>query len=139
MRTLLLAFWGLCMGNIVASGVCGLLTSLGIITRLAWRTKTQDKVRVYEYCVFIGTTLANFIYIYRIGLASLWILNVIILGIIGIFFGIFVGCLALSLAEALDVSTIIFRKFNIRNHTKYVLLAVAVGKFIGNIIYFAID
>lgn len=54
-------------------------------------------------------------------------------------FGIFVGCLALSLAEALDVSTIIFRKFNIRNHTKYVLLAVAVGKFIGNIIYFAID
>lgn len=93
MRTLLLAFWGLCMGNIVASGVCGLLTSLGVITRLAWRTKTQDKVRVYEYCVFIGTTLANFIYIYRIGLASLWILNVIILGIIGMFLGFLLDAL----------------------------------------------
>lgn len=138
MKTLILGFWGLSMGAMVASGVCGLLTSLDVITRLAWRTKTQAKVRIYEYFVLFGTAIANFIYIYEIDISVFRILEVLILGIIGIFFGIFVGCLALSLAEALDVSTIIFRKYNLRNNTKYILLAIAIGKFIGNIIYFVV-
>ena len=58
------------------------------------------------------------------------------LGVTGFFTGVFVGCLAMSLTEALDASAILFRRIKFRGDPRYVLLAAAMGKFVGNWIYF---
>lgn len=136
METIILLIWGLCIGAFVSAGVCALLTSVGIVTRIAWVTKTTEKIRCYENCILIGAAGSNIIYICQPELAINSAISRIILAVIGVFFGIFVGCLAMSLAEALDASTILLRRINLKKNFKYLILAVAIGKLIGNILYY---
>jgi hypothetical protein len=42
----------------------------------------------------------------------------------------------MALSEALDVSTIFFRRLNIKNYLWMIMLAAAIGKFVGNLVYF---
>lgn len=136
MEFIILLIWGLCIGSFVSSGVCALLTSVGIVTRVAWVTKTMDKIKCYENCILIGAAGSNIIYICHPELSVISAISQIMLAVIGLFFGIFVGCLAMSLAEALDASTILFRRIKLKKNFKYIILAVAIGKFIGNILYY---
>lgn len=131
-----LLIWGICIGSFVSAGVCALLTSVGIITRIAWVTKTTDKIRCYENCILIGAAGSNIIYLWQPELSVVSAISRAILIIIGVFFGIFVGCLAMSLAEALDASTILFRRIKLKKNFKYIILAIAIGKLIGNILYY---
>ncbi len=56
--------------------------------------------------------------------------------IIGLSQGIFVGCLAVSLAEALNATAIFARRVKLRIGLSYIILAVAVGKVTAAIIQF---
>jgi stage V sporulation protein AB len=124
--------WGLCIGIVVAAGVCALLTTVGIVTRIAWVTRTVEKVKCYENCILIGAAGFNVIYLIQPEFEINKIIANIILTIIGCFFGIFVGCLAMSLEEALDASTILFRRIKLNKNYRYIILMFAVGKLIGN-------
>lgn len=131
-----LLIWGLCIGSFVSAGVCALLTSVGIITRVAWVTKTTNRIRCYENCILIGAAGSNIIYICQPEIFINSAVSQVILAVMGIFFGVFVGCLAMSLAEALDGSAILFRRIRLKSNFKYIILAIAIGKFIGNILYY---
>lgn len=137
MDSITLLIWGLCIGAFVSAGVCGLFTAVGIVTRIAWVTKTMDKIRCYETCVLIGAAGSNIIYIWQ----PEWIIGAgisqIILAVMGGFFGIFVGCLAMSLAEALDASTILFQRIKLNKYYKYIIISVAIGKLIGNMLFYS--
>lgn len=135
-RNILLGIIGLCAGGIVAGGICALITTMGIVIKLATKTHTFIKMRHYENCVLIGVLTANTFYIYELAPDIKGIAGLVVLGFIGFFIGMFVGCVALSLAEALDVSTIFFRRIGLRNSSKFIILAAAIGKFLGNAIYF---
>lgn len=134
--SIILLIWGLCIGVFVSAGVCALFTTVGIVTRIAWVTKTVERIRCYETCILIGTATSNFIYIWYPKLNLINGISQCLLGIMGAFFGIFVGCLAMSLEEYLDVSTIFFRRIHLHKYFKYIILAVAIGKFIGNILFY---
>lgn len=138
MQSILIGIIGICAGVFTACGVCAVLTSVSVITRIAWKTGTNDKIRIYENCILAGAVISTYVYIYEPHLGIYPVLSDGIIGFIGIFFGIFVGCLAVSLAEALDASTIMFRRIKFTKNVKYVLLAVALGKFVGNLIYFLV-
>lgn len=138
MNLFVLSLIGLSAGGVVACGLCALLSSVNIITRLASRTETQNRVRIYERAVLFGATLSYFIFIIQPKFNFGKVDSMIILGIIGIFFGIFVGSLAISLAESLDAFSVMFRRIKIKENIKYIILALALGKLIGNIIYFTI-
>lgn len=56
----------------------------------------------------------------------------------GLFSGIFVGCLAVSLAEVIDVIPILSRRIGLKVGMRYFLLAIAIGKLVGSLIYFII-
>jgi stage V sporulation protein AB len=58
--------------------------------------------------------------------------------IYGFFSGIFIGCLAVSLAEVLDVIPILTRRFSIKIGMAYFIVSLAAGKLIGSLIYFII-
>ena len=63
-------------------------------------------------------------------------LTVLALVIIGVFSGMFVGCLALAIAEMLDSIPILARRIGFRHGLGIVVLAIAVGKLVGSLLYF---
>ena len=136
MINLLFALIGVSAGALVSGGICSLLTTIGIVNRLAFKTKTVSKIKLYENTILFSAIISTFIYLIepRINLAG--IQSDILMAFYGIFTGIFVGCLGLSLAEALDASAILFRRVKLKRGFKYVICCAALGKFVGNIIYF---
>lgn len=136
MQIIFLGLIGLCAGVFVASGLCAVLTSVNVIVRISHKTKTQDRIRLYENCILLSAVFFTFVYLLEPDLQLHAILAEIVYAVLGLFFGIFVGCLAVSLAEALDASTISFRRIKLTKNTKYILWALALGKFAGNLIYF---
>ena len=62
--------------------------------------------------------------------------EVAFLVIYGLFAGIFVGCLALAIAEMLDSIPIFARRMKFRHGVGIVILCMAIGKTIGSLIYF---
>ena len=48
MINLLFALIGVSAGALVSGGICSLLTTIGIVNRLAFKTKTVSKIKLYE-------------------------------------------------------------------------------------------
>ena len=139
LRYIILVIIGISSGTLVAGGVAALLTSVGVVTRVAYHTGTSKKIVHYENCIIAGSIIGNAVVIYepRMNLQSVTpVVWIPLITLMGICMGIFVGCLAMSLAEALDVSSISFRRLEISHYFWMVILAVAIGKFAGNILYF---
>lgn len=123
---------GLSGGVIVAGGMFTALFTVGLIPRFAGKTHTGSHVMIYESAVIFGTIFGNFSSIYEFSLP----LGNFYMGCFGFFAGIFVGCLALAIAEALNGIPIFARRINFRRGLGIGILALALGKGIGNIIYF---
>ncbi len=64
------------------------------------------------------------------------LLGMLFLLIFGTFAGIFVGCLALAIAEMLNTIPIFARRIGFRHGLGIAILAVALGKLTGSLIYF---
>ena len=65
--------------------------------------------------------------------------NILLTGlliVIGIFAGIFVGCLSIALSEVLDGLPIFARRVRLKMGVSITVFAVAIGKVAGAIVYF---
>ncbi|MGN1205628.1 MAG: stage V sporulation protein AB [Eubacterium sp.] len=127
-----LAFIGLASGLVVAAGIFAFISMLGIVPRLAQRTGTAPHIYGYEWMIIIGGTLGNIINLFVKHLP----VTTVGLVIFGLFSGIFVGCLAMALAENLRVIPIFVRRMRLKKGLPIILLAMAVGKCIGSIVLF---
>lgn len=125
-------FVGISAGLIASGGVFALLTAIGVIPRMAGKTHTAAHVIKYENAVILGGIAGNILTIYEpkvfVGTAGGWIF--------GIFSGIFVGCLATSLAESLNVTAVFTRRAKIKLGIEYIVISLALGKLIGSLIYY---
>ena len=65
-------------------------------------------------------------------------LNKILISIFGLSNGIFIGCLAVSLAEVLDVIPILTRRVRVEWAIPIFMLVIALAKSLGSILYFLI-
>lgn len=126
---ILLGFSG---GVIVAGGMFTTLFTVGLIPRFAGKTHTGNHVMIYESAVILGTIWGNLSCMYEFPQPF----GNVFVGAYGLFAGIFVGCLALAIAEALNGIPIFARRINFRRGLGIGILALALGKGIGNIIYF---
>lgn len=131
-KQILPAIVGLGSGFIVAGGVFALISSVGIIPRLAGKTHTGKFVRRYEDCVILGGTLGNLLSIYNFALP----VGSIGAAIYGICAGIYVGVLALSLAESINATAVFSRRANLKMGLCAIVLAVALGKGFGAFLMF---
>ena len=129
---------GVCAGIIVAGGLFSFIIGLGVISDFADRTHTGDKVLLYEDSVALGGILGNLVWMYQIGLPGFTtgVIGELVLLLFGLFSGIFVGCWAMALAEMLDVFPIFIRRFKVVRFIPYMILATAIGKGVGEIIFF---
>lgn len=146
---IILGVVGLAGGLGVSGGVFTSLIAVGLIPRFAGKTHTAKHIFLYEEMVVCGTILGGLISVFFpfldvVGLAERIplletvypYLRTLVLVIFGLFAGIFVGCLALAIAEMLDSIPIFSRRMKFRHGVGVVILCMAIGKTVGSLIYF---
>lgn len=119
-------------GVLVAAGIFTLMTSLGIVTRLAQITRTADHIHRYENAVIIGALAGHILWMHQLKLH----LKIPGLILFALFSGIYVGCLIGAIAEILDAFPIFFRRMKLKTGAAFVIAALALGKFFGVIIQY---
>lgn len=131
---LFLQFLAFSSGIVLSGGVFALIASIGVVPRFADKTGTRDYIRHYERSIIlggIGGTLAlSFCFHIPIGKIGVMLFSLAV--------GIFVGCLAVSLAEILDVIPILTRRGKIAAGLPFFMLSIALGKLAGSIIYYVL-
>ena len=130
----ILILLGLSSGGIVAAGIFSFISAIGIVPRMAKRTKTQKYIPLYEDMITIGgifgTTTMFVSYHLPIG-------NILV-AIFAFANGIFVGCLAIALAEVLNVIPIFLRRSRIVAGIPMLICSIAFGKVFGSLLYFIV-
>lgn len=133
-----LAACGASFGLAASAGVFTVLISVGLIPRFAGKTHTARKAFFYEDMVVAGTIIGCLASVFPLGRGLVpfhWLENLLLV-IYGIFSGIFVGCLALAIAEMLNAVPIFARRIGFRKGLGIAILAVALGKLSGALFYF---
>ena len=128
-KGIVLGFIGVSSGILVSAGLFAFISMIGLIPRLASRTHTAKYIVSYEKAVIWGGTIGCIIYLFDI---------VIPLGVIGnvlygLGAGMFVGCLAVALAEILNTFPIFALRVSLKKGMPYIALALALGKMAGSI------
>lgn len=126
-RNLILCLIGFSGAIAIAGAVFAFITMIGIIPRFASRTNTAKNIMLYEDMVTIGGTLGNIIILYQINIP----VGTIGIILFGLFSGIFVGCLAMALAEVLQVIPVFLNRINLKKGLSILVIAVALGKSFG--------
>ena len=154
-QQIFLAVLGVSAGILVSAGVFTVLLSVGLVPRFAGKTHTGRHIFLYEEMVVLGTLTGNVLSIlggslnlggvvmgkmlFGANTPLIWnAASVIMLSLFGVFSGIFVGCLALAIAEMLDSIPILTRRIGFRHGLGIMVLFVALGKLAGSLIYFAL-
>lgn len=151
-KYLFLGITGLSFGLLAAAGVFTVLVAVGLVPRFAGRTHTSKKVVFYEEMVIAGTTIGGFVSVFeRFSHLGGWVLSMgvsaevwkwiggFLLLLFGLFAGMFVGCLALAIAEMLDSIPIFARRIGFRHGIGIAILSMAIGKICGSLIYFLLE
>ena len=128
-KQIFLLILGFSSGVSVAAGIFAFITMIGIIPRLADRTKTAHHLFFYERTVLWGGTLGNLWGLYKVSLP----LSPVFLCIYGLGAGVFTGCLAMALAEMLKALPIMANRIQLKEGFPMLVLAIALGKFAGTI------
>lgn len=133
-KTLFIIIIGFGSGVVIAGAVFAFIAIIGIVPRLAQKTQTEKYIKLYEEAIIIGgifgTSTMIIDYYMPIGKIAVIFLSICV--------GIFYGCLAVSLAEVLDVIPILTRRGRIKKGMTYFITAIAFGKLLGSLLYYFI-
>ena len=135
-QQILLGIIGLSSGVAVAGGLFSFIVELGVIADFADRTHTGDQILFYEDCVALGGMLGNLFFLFRPALITIFPLPAALLGIFGLFAGIFTGCWAMALAEILNVFPVFMRRTRIVRYITVLVVCTALGKGLGAWLFF---
>ena len=134
LKYMLLILIGVRSGFVISGAVFAFIASIGIVPRLASKTRTEKFAPLYEETIALGGLFGallnflplrfNFKWYYFL---PFWFCN-----------GIFIGCLAVCLAEVMDVVPIMARRIRLKTGIRLFVFALAVGKMVGAITYFLI-
>ena len=127
-----LGFLGVCIGMVIASGVVAFIITLGIVPRYAGITRTACQVRLYENCSMLGAFLGNIFFLYQ-GSFPLGIPGLLVFGV---FSGIFLGSWIIALGEVVNIFSIMLRRTGITKGIGWIIIAMALGKTLGSLLYF---
>lgn len=138
LKSVFMIFVGLASGIGIAAGTFAFLLVIRVIPRMVQKAKLEHKIIYIENIVFrgimFGTVLSLFSW------KEKWLFSILgktLLTIFGMSAGIFVGCLAVALAEILDTFPIFFRRMHLKDEFGEVLLfMMALGKLVGSLFFF---
>lgn len=153
LRGLFLVLVGCSFGALSSAGVFTVLVAVGLVPRFAGKTHTAKKILLYEEMVSFGAVFGCLLSIFaRYCMVAAWwqqrypeYMNLILgigtvcQAIFGLAAGMFVGCLALAIAEMLDSIPIFARRVSLRHGIGLAVLAIAAGKLCGSLLYFVTE
>ena len=154
LQQIFLAICAFSFGAICSAGVFTVLVSVGLIPRFAGKFSIAKHAMILEQMVVFGTIFGGFISIFPkfaqlgdlvlknqlFGAVSyeIWrVAGALLVIAYGVFAGMFVGCLALAIAEMLDSIPIFARRTGFREGIGIVVVFIALGKVIGSLVYFS--
>lgn len=126
-KILILAVIGASGGAAVSAGIVALITTIGVVARLIGKSHTAEFARHYETSITLGAMVGTIFSLFPVTIP----IGKIGLLLIGGFIGIFVGVLAMSLAESLNITSIYARRVRLSKGICYVVLGIALGRGIG--------
>lgn len=141
LRRAILILLGFFAGSAVSAGAFAFLLVIGVIPRMLRTARLTDRVLLAENIIMLGTLTGCIL--------SLWerqslsqtqglyqIIGFFLICIYGFSAGIFVGCIAVSLAEILHTFPILFRRFRLTQGLEWLMCAMAIGKLCGALFSF---
>lgn len=138
LKSLFAILVGLSSGIGVAAGTFAFLVVIRIIPRMVQKAKLEHKVIYIENIVFRGIIFGTILSLFS--WRKKWLFTLLgktLLTIFGMSAGIFVGCLAVALAEILDTFPIFFRRLHIEEqYGEIFLFVMAMGKMLGSLYFF---
>lgn len=128
-----LGLCGLAAGFGVSAGTFAFLIIIGVIPRMIGKCNRAAETLHFENAVILGGIFGN--------LASVFLdlrfpLGPLLLCVYGLSAGIFVGCMAVALAEILNTFPIVFRRMGLKVGLFWAIVAMAAGKLAGSLYYF---
>ena len=132
-RHLFLGFIGLAAGGAVAAGTFAFIIVIGVVPRMIAKCNLAKHTVLFENMIVFGGIVGNLISVFT-GLPLP--LGRGLLMLFGLSAGIFVGCIAVALAEILNTFPILFRRFRIKEGLPWIMLFMALGKSVGSMYYF---
>lgn len=143
---ILLTFYGLSAGILTAAAYITFITLLGVFSKIATKTNTGKHCILYENCIMFGILffiiLQFFINYYSANIRQNFLppqpIGILCLITLGLFGGIYVGCLLSALAEVLNVLPILTKRTRISKKLGFIIVSIALGKAFFTIIQFFI-
>lgn len=136
-NNMLLILIALSFGFLSSAGVFTVLITIGLIPRFAKKTRTTKHILLYEEASTLGTIVGGIYSLFPFSIRpDSSALQLILLIIYGTFTGIFIGCLALAIAEMLNAIPIFTRRLRFHHGLRTVIYSMALGKLIGSLVYF---
>lgn len=132
MRYLLVIGFGLIAGIIISGGIFAFMVMIGVVPRLIQRTKTAQHILLYENMVMLGGALSGLSLLSDYFVTGFEWAEVIV----GLSYGAYLGCLAVALAEVLNVLPILCRRLKVAKEMPWLMLVLALGKAMGTLIYY---
>lgn len=128
-----MGFAGLVSGVAVSAGTFAFLIVIGVIPRMIGKCNRAAETMHFENAVILGGIFGNIMSVFlnlRLPLGPLFLCAY------GLSAGIFVGCIAVALAEILNTFPIMFRRTGLKTGLSWVMLFMALGKTTGALYYF---
>ena len=132
MRYLLSVLLGFSSGLIVAGGIFAFIAVIGVVPRLAQKTRTKQHIRLYEDMILLGGFFGSM----TLFLDFHFPIGTIFAMVFALATGVFVGVLAVSLAEVLNVVPVFMRRVRLSFGLPILIAALAFGKVAGALLYF---
>lgn len=127
LKMCLLGVIGFAGGITVAGGVFAFISILEMIPRIGDRLGQASRVYQIETCIFLGglagCLMSVFDFKFYLGSIGLFLF--------GLFAGVFVGCLAMALAETLKVIPVLVQRTKLTKGLPALITAMAIGKALG--------
>ena len=132
-REIFMSVIALLAGAGVSAGVFAFVLVIGIVPRILEYSRLKNIILV-ENVMICGCIAGN---ISSVAAGSFHIpAGEIVIAVYGLSVGIFVGCIAVALAEILHTFPIIFKRMKLRAGLGIIIIAMALGKVAGAFYYF---
>lgn len=132
LKIFLEVLFGLGAGSLTAAGYFAIITSVGLINRMADVTHSKNRLLLYEEMIIWGVILGNAVFIFDIHVPVAAVGTVIF----GLLSGMFVGLLVVCLAETTKALPIFIRRVRIGAGLGVIILMVGLGKAVGHLLYY---
>ncbi len=131
LNQIILVFIGFASGVAVSTAIIAFIVSVGVITKMAVTTGTEKHVKTYNNIILLGVIAGDVctLFSFSIGISA------ILLAVVGLFSGIFIGVIAISLVEIMNVLPIMKERLGLNKGIRYIVYSIAAGKLVGSLVY----